>query len=159
MVMIQGYIHKLWRILLVISKSGYKEFPTNIKVFVFFVLLKMLKFMFFKRFFCLYVWDILRIKKEDLKVVRLLGLNIDIWKKSRTKVKFSVFLDNFLYNFSFWRFDYKWVIKTRHPLYLLKCISNFGFHSIIQNEWILREFIKREKLDVPRVLAIFPLSK
>ena len=50
MAMIQGFIQKSWRILLVIPKSGYKEFPTNIKVFIFFVLLKMLKFMFFQRF-------------------------------------------------------------------------------------------------------------
>ena len=73
MEMIQGFFQKLSRILLVISKSDYKEFPTNIKVFIIFCSSRNVKIYVFQPFFCIYFWDIMRIKKE-LKII-LSGLN------------------------------------------------------------------------------------
>ena len=49
--MIQGFIQKLSRILLVISKSDYKEFPTNIKVFIIFCSSRNVKIYVFQPFF------------------------------------------------------------------------------------------------------------
>lgn len=56
MAMIQCFSLKLWRNLVVISKSGYNELPTKFKFFTIFALVEMLKFMFFERFSTIMFW-------------------------------------------------------------------------------------------------------